>query len=391
MKIAVTICEYNPFHNGHKYSLDEIKKRTQADATICVMSGNFTERGDVAVMHKYDRARHALLAGADMVIELPAVFATANAEVFARGAVKICEYLNAERVLCFGVEGGDKEGLVATASYLLRESTEFKTLLKEELDGGVSFARARSNALKRLNPPGIDLGFTVSPNNILALEYAKAVIDGGFKTDLLPIERTGAGYKDTEPPKSDIFSASGIRTLLQSGKRRKTAKYLPDFVYADLPDEIPDVDDLVLYALLTASGDEIASLPDCSEGLENRIKALQKACFTRKELIEKLSTKRYTAPRLNRITLAALLKTDARFVAKCLKSDLYLKVLAVKKDRLDLLSTLQNKKAPFIMRKRDADELSGTAAACFRKDVFANEIFDLATKKSTNEYYTVIL
>ncbi len=391
MKIAVTICEYNPFHNGHKYSLDEIKKRADADAVICVMSGNFTERGDVAIMHKYDRARHAVLAGADMVIELPTVFATANAEIFARGAVKICESLSAERVLCFGVESGDKQGLIATASYLLRETAEFKSLLKEELDGGASFARARSNALKRLDPPGIDLGFTSSPNNILALEYAKAVIDGGYKTELLPITRTGAEYKETVCPKGDIFSASGIRELIASGKRKKAAKYVPDYVFADLPKTLPDVDELVLYALLAANGDELAELPDCSEGLENRIKAMLKSTFSRKELIEKLATKRYTEPRLNRITLSALLKIDARFTAKCLKSDLYLKVLAIKKGRLDLLSALSNKKTPFVMRKRDADGLSGTAAACFKKDVLANEIFDLATKKNTNEYYTVII
>lgn len=391
MKIAVTICEYNPFHNGHKYSLDEIKKNAGADAVICVMSGNFTERGDIAIMHKYDRARHAVLAGADMVIELPTVFATANAEIFARGAVKICETLNAERVLCFGVENGDKQGLIATASYLLRETAEFKALLKKELDVGASFARARSNALKRLDPPGVDLGFTASPNNILALEYAKAVIYGGYKIDLLPITRTGAEYKATTCPKGNIFSASGIRELIVSGKRKKAAKYVPDYVYADLPQTLPDVDELVLYALLAASGDKLAELPDCSEGLENRIKAMLKATFTRKELIEKLATKRYTEPRLNRITLSALLKIDARFTAKCLKNDLYLKVLAVKKDRLDLLSALSNKKTPFIMRKRDADGLSGTAAACFKKDVLANEIFDLATKKNTNEYYTVIV
>lgn len=389
MKIAVTICEYNPFHNGHAYSLEQIKKTSGADAVVCVMSGNFTERGEIAIMHKYVRAKHAVLAGADLVVELPTVFATAPAEIFAGGAVKIAESLSGERTLFFGIENGTKDGLIATASYLLRESSEFKALLKEELKTGASFARARYNALEKLNPPGIDLGFTTSPNNILALEYAKAVIERGYKTELSPILRMGAGYK-AEKPDGKFFSASGIRELLTTGKRRKAAKFMPKFVYNDLPDELVSVDDLVLYALLSTPKKDIAHIIDCTEGLENRIKAHVKDCFSRKELIDKLSTKRYTVPRLSRIMLATLLGIDEKLVSRCLKSDLYLKVLAIDKNKTDLLSALGGK-IPFVMRKRDADELSGVAAECFEKDVFANEIYNLAAKTKTNEFYSLLV
>lgn len=389
MKIAVTICEYNPFHNGHAYSLEQIKKTSGADAVVCVMSGNFTERGEIAIMHKYVRAKHAVLAGADLVVELPTVFATAPAEIFASGAVKIAESLSGERTLFFGIENGTKDGLIATASYLLRESSEFKTLLKEELKTGASFARARYNALEKLNPPGIDLGFTTSPNNILALEYAKAVIERGYKTELSPILRMGAGYK-AEKPDGKFFSASGIRELLTTGKKRKAAKFMPKFVYNDLPDELVSVDDFVLYALLSTPKKDIAHIIDCTEGLENRIKAHVKDCFTRKELIDKLSTKRYTVPRLSRIMLATLLGIDEKLVSRCSKSDLYLKVLAIDKNKTDLLSALGGK-IPFVMRKRDADELSGVAAECFEKDVFANEIYNLAAKTKTNEFYSLLV
>ena len=389
MKIAVTICEYNPFHNGHAYSLEQIKKTSGADAVVCVMSGNFTERGEIAIMHKYVRAKHAVLAGADLVVELPTVFATAPAEIFASGAVKIAESLSGERTLFFGIENGTKDGLIATASYLLRESSEFKTLLKEELKTGASFARARYNALEKLNPPGIDLGFTTSPNNILALEYAKAVIERGYKTELSPILRMGAGYK-AEKPDGKFFSASGIRELLTTGKKRKAAKFMPKFVYNDLPDELVSVDDLVLYALLSTPKKDIAHIIDCTEGLENRIKAHVKDCFTRKELIDKLSTKRYTVPRLSRIMLATLLGIDEKLVSRCLKSDLYLKILAIDKNKTDLLSALGGK-IPFVMRKRDADELSGVAAECFEKDVFANEIYNLTAKTKTNEFYSLLV
>ena len=350
------------------------------------MSGNFTERGDIAVMHKYTRARHAILAGADMVIELPTVFATAPAEIFAKGAVKIAECLNGERTLFFGIENGDKEGLIATADYLLRETAEFKAALKEELQAGVSFAKARYNALEKINPPGIDLGYTLSPNNILALEYTKAIIERGYKTDIEPIIRTGAGYK-ADKPKGIYYSASGIRQMIADGKYKKTAKFMPKFVFDDLPSVLPDVDKEILYALLSTPKKELADITDCSEGLENRIKALLKDCTSRTELINKLATKRYTVPRLSRITLAAMLKISNKFTEKCLKSDLYLKVLALRKDRADLLSELGGK-TPFIMRKSDADNLSSVARDCFEKDVFANDIYNIATKKKTNEYYT---
>lgn len=353
------------------------------------MSGNFTERGDIAVMHKYTRARHALLAGADMVIELPTVFATAPAEIFAKGAVKTAECLQGERTLYFGIESGNKEGLISAAQYLLNESAEFKAALKEELESGVSFAKARYNALEKINPNGIDLAYTVSPNNILGLEYTKAVIERGNKTDICPIIRTGAGYK-AEKPDGIYYSASGIRQTIADGKYKKTAKYMPNYVFDDLPKTLPSADREILYALLAMPKKELAGITDCSEGLENRIKALLKDCYTRKELIGKLSTKRYTVPRLSRITLSAMLGISAKFTEKCLKSDLYLKVLAIRKDRADLLKELGGK-TPFIMRKSDADDLSGTAAECFEKDVFANDIYNIATQKKTNEFYTVLL
>ena len=113
MKIGLTICEYNPFHNGHLYSISQIKEQLNPDATVVIMSGNFTQRGEIAVMHKYQRAKHAIMAGADIVIELPTVFATAPAEIFAKGAVKLLSSLKGEKHLCFGIESGDKAGLLA--------------------------------------------------------------------------------------------------------------------------------------------------------------------------------------------------------------------------------------------------------------------------------------
>lgn len=389
MKTAVTVCEYNPLHNGHVYSLNCIKRELSPDVTVVIMSGNFTERGEIAVLDKYARAKHAVLAGADVVIELPVVFATATAEIFAKGAVKTAEYLGGDRTLCFGTESGTKAGLIATATMLSGETREFKALLKAELNKGVSFAKARYDALEKMNIPGADLGFAATPNNILALEYTKAVIENGFKTDVLPLLRVGAGYNDLKP-EGNFHSARGIRELILSGNKKKIKKYVPEFVYEDLPDTLPNADDLIMFELLKADKKFLKSVTDCTEGLENRFKALQKDTFTRAELIKKMTTKRYTSARIARITLANALGITAAFTKKCLNEKLYLKVLAVKKDKLDCLSALA-KGAPLVMRKTDADDLPAFARECFEKDVFAVDTYNLATKRKTNEFYTQII
>ena len=389
MKIGLTICEYNPFHNGHLYSLSQIKKQLNPDATVVIMSGNFTQRGEIAVMHKYQRAKHAIMAGADLVIELPTVFATAPAEIFAKGAVKLLSSLNGEKHLCFGIESGDKAGLLATATALSSESKEFKGLVKQFLKDGVSLARAKQLALEKLNPPDIDLGFTLSPNNILALEYTKSIVEEGYSMDILPILRTGTGYKE-KSIKENIASAMGIRSLIEEGKIKKCKGLTPDYVFEDLPKTLPNADDAIMIALNKISKDELAEITDCTEGLENRIKAHLKDSFEREELIQKIATKRYTATRISRITLSALLGTTDAFMRKCLKSSLYLKVLAIREDKLDLLSSLAGS-LPFIMRKSDASRLSGTALKCFEHDVKANDIYNQITKTKTNEFETKII
>lgn len=389
MKIGITICEYNPFHNGHLYALEKIKQELSPDALIVIMSGNFTQRGEVAVMHKYTRAKHALLAGADMVVELPTVFSVAPAEIFAKGAVKTAQSLNGKKTLFFGTESGNKEGLISTATTLSNETKEFKVLLKEQLKTGVSFAKARYNALEKMNLPQTDLDLTLSPNNILGLEYTKAIIENKYDMDIYPIIRKGAGYKDKSPD-GNIFSANGIRELIATKKKKKTAKYIPSYVYSDLPDFLPDADDMILYSLLSSKNEELAKITDCSEGIENRIKALLKDNLSYNELLDKLVTKRYTAARMSRIMLCSLLKINSQFTQKCLKSTLYLKILAIKKSKLGILSELKNT-TPFILRKSDVLKLSKTATECFNKDVFANDLYNIITKQKTNEFNTLIL
>ena len=389
MKIGLTICEYNPFHNGHLYSINQIKKELNPDALIVIMSGNFTERGETAIMHKTNRATHAIKAGADMVIELPTVFATAPAEIFAKGAVKLLNELKGEKTLCFGVESASKSGLIATASALSNESSELKSLIKEYLKQGNSLAKARYLALEKLSPSGVDLNLTTSPNNILALEYTKAIIENNYDMDILPITRTGTGYKSLEV-KENICSAMAIRQFIIDGKKEECKNFVPAYVYENLPNEIPSCDHLQTYSLALKSKNELKQILDCTEGLENRIKSLLKDNLTKQELLENLCTKRYTSTRLSRIMLSSMLNITENFIRKCLNETLYLKVLAINKNSLSLLSTL-SKNTPFLFRKSDADTLNKTALECFEKDVFANDIYNQITNTKNNEHYTKIV
>ncbi len=385
----MTICEYNPLHNGHLYSLSQIKKQLNPDLVVLIMSGNFTQRGEIAVMNKYLRAKHAINAGADIVFELPTVFATAPAEIFAKGAVKLLGSLKGEKTLCFGVENADKSALISAATALSSESEEFKADVKKHLDDGLSLARAKQLALEK-TCKNLPSDFITKPNNILAVEYVKAIKEYGLDIDILPIERKGAGYKDKQT-QTEFYSAMGIRELIEKGEKEKCRNYLPPFVFEDLPDRLPSCDQSVMLSLISSNAKELAKIIDCTEGLENRIKRATKNCFSREALIGEVSTKRYTSTRISRITLSALLKIDKKLVLTSLNSNLYLKILAIKRESLESLCQIKGM-LPFVMRKSDENALMSKAAkSCFECDVRANDIYNQITKTKTNEYHTQII
>lgn len=390
MKICALIAEYNPLHNGHLKLIEHIKSEVGADKLIVVLSGCFCERGEAAVLDKYTRATHAVKAGADLVIELPAAFATANAEIFATGAVKIIKSLGAVDTVCFGVESGDANTYISAAKAMLNETKEFKQILKRELETGVSLAKAKFNTVKAMAIPELDESIISSPNNILALEYVKAMLKLNLKAEIAPYIRGG----DHNDPKlyKNVTSAQSIRLALESGERKKVKKTVPPYVYGDLPDFPPEWKKYVLAALITAKPEEIAKAVDCTEGLENRIKALLKDNAGYDELVEKVSTKRYTKARVRRILLANFLKITEDFTMQCLKNPLYIKVLAMRQDATDLLGIIKEKgSVPLITRKSDARALEKTALECFEKDATATDLYSLFTGKKYNEYYTVII
>ena len=390
MKICAVIAEYNPFHLGHLKHIDYIKNTLKADKVIVIMSGSFTQRGDIAVLDKFTRATHAINAGADMVVELPTVFATANAEIFAKGAIGIINSLGVVDQLCFGIESGKKEEYIELAKALNDESKEFKKALKEHLDKGVSLAKAKFLAVKDTYGKEFNEELINSPNNVLGLEYTKALLSLNSGIEICPMIR-GGDHNDTTLKKG-ITSATSIREILKTGKIKKLKKNVPPFVLKDLKEYPFDFEKICLSALVKEKSQNIAKILDCTEGLENRIKALVKDNMDLETLVEKISTKRYTKTRIRRILTSNLLSITEKFVLECLSSPLYAKVLAVKESEKDLISVLNhNSSTPLLMRKSDTDKLKKTAKDCFSKDTLATELYSLITNNKLNENNVVIV
>ncbi len=376
MKICAIICEYNPFHNGHLYQLQTAKKQSGADAVVCFMSGNFVQRGEGAIMDKFTRAKHAVSAGADAVIELPTVFATSNAELFAKGGIHLLSSIPAIQWLCFGAEKADTSAFLSAAKYVNDEPLDVSKKIKTLTHKGMSYAQARAEAFSDYIP----LEMLCSPNTILGVEYTRALLQKQSNVKILPIQRKGSGYNDTAL-QTGFSSASAIRKNLQ--KSETLVGYLPDFVWNDLPKQLEErLEYLEKYAILSAEKETIANVCDCTEGLEN---AFKKAATSREPLIKTLVSARYTASRIRRIALQNLLRIEKGFIRQCLQTPLYLRVLAAKKERTDVLSALSKSAFPLVVRAHDENVLSGAAKQCFETDIFAENIHRLLYDNQTQE------
>lgn len=326
MNVLGIVAEYNPFHNGHKYHLEKSRALCNADAVICVMSGNFIQRGEPAIVDKWARAEMALLNGIDLVIELPAVYAMSSAEYFASGAIKILDSIGIVNKLSFGSEAGDIQPLDTIAGVLVSEPDEYKTLLKNCLSKGLSFPAARESALAaylRLhNPHNIDIAKIIgSSNNILGIEYLKALKKHGSSIKPFTMERIANTY-NSEKIQGSISSATSIRKLIMSSLRPNDIstngslkEVLPyrafqilerEFLCGKGPVFANAFEAIILSKLRAMDLNDISKLPYITEGLENRIKSASENSGSLDELIENISTKRYTRTRIQRCLFSIL-------------------------------------------------------------------------------------
>lgn len=360
MKIAAVICEFNPFHNGHKYLIDTVKSK-HADCVIAIMSGNFVQRGDVSIIDKFERTKAALQNGCDLVVELPTVFALSSAERFAKGGVQIADALGAD-ILCFGAENDDTDKLIELTDIF--ESDDFNTKVKDYLSNGEYYPKAVSLAVKELYSQEY-AEILNGANNTLAIEYIKALKNTSISP--VAIKRNGTDH-DSDIVTQDIASATYIRKLIQENEEYRRLTKMDVEYFTD----IKKLETAILYKLRTMTKEELENLPDVSEGLHNRIYECCRNSNFIKELYDNLKTKRYTLARLRRIVMCALLGISKQIQQSNVE---YVRILGMNDKGSKLLSRC---KLPLVCKyPQDYNKLSENGKAMFDIDVKATDIFSL--------------
>lgn len=334
MRIAGIIAEYNPFHNGHAWHIARTRE-AGCDAVIVCMDGHFTQRGEPAVLSKWDRARMALSCGADVVFELPTLFAVRTADAFARGGVDILSGLGVD-VLSFGSEIADMDLLQTIAALRGDEPEGVSAAIARKLEAGMSHARAWGEAVgEYLGVPAETLN---RPNAVLAVEYLRALKDSVSPVRPLAIPRQG-DYHDEAL--GAFASASAIRAAFARGEGAGALAAIPEAARPwARPDALHPMDDMLLYRLRRMKPEALAALPDVGEGLEYRLHRLCREAPGREALLDELKCKRYTRARLSRILTHGLIGID-RAALEAVPGPTYARLIGMRRDAAPLLRELK--------------------------------------------------
>lgn len=360
MNITGIITEYNPFHNGHLYHLSTAKKVTNCDAIVCIMSGNFVQRGEPAIIDKWKRAEMALLNGVDLIIELPTFYAVSSAEFFAKGAINILDRLGVVNNIFFGSECGDIDLLYKIARILTNEPEDLKLKIKENLKSGVTYAKAREKALiDILNEDSLSEVLSNS-NNILGIEYIKALLKSNSNIKPLTMKRTGSKYNDKEL--STIFSsATSIRENIKKGFNLNSLEpYMPspslEMLKSLANNNYPFIFEenmysYIKYRLLT-NCINFNNLFEVKEGIDNKfIKEIYNSS-SYEDLVLKAKSKRYTYTKISRLLSQLFFSLDNYNFNELLQDDnLYARVLGFNDKGRQILKEMKKKSSIPIITK----------------------------------------
>lgn len=360
MNITGIITEYNPFHNGHKFHLEESKKQTKSDGTICIMSGNFVQRGGPAIIDKWKRTEMALSNGVDLIIELPTFYAVSSAEFFAKGAVSILNSLNIVNNLFFGSEIGDAKALSEIAKVLVSEDKRFQNILKENLSLGLTFAKAREKSLiEYLNSSEIN-NIITSSNNILGIEYIKAILKLNSSINPVALKREGSNYNDKSLSQT-FSSATSIREVLKNTSNIEDLKNIIPLESYEVFSKLQEQDyrftfeeemfKYIKYKIQTNCVN-FNNLYEVTEGLDNKIIKEISSSNSLHEFILKIKSKRYTYSKISRILTHIYLcldNDDFKDIAN--ENNLYVRVLGFNKTGREILSLIKaNSSIPLITK-----------------------------------------
>lgn len=389
MKIAGIVAEYNPFHKGHAHHIERTRARgngCEATHVVAVMSGNFVQRGEPALLPKMRRVQAALNGGVDLVLELPVPWALSSAERFADGAVSILHALGCVDVLSFGSECGDIAALERVVDAL--ESPRFGALLRYRMEGGNPFPEARQKAVQEL--AGIkSAALLESANNTLGIEYLKALRRLHSPIQPYTVPRFGAAH-DSVHPVGDMASASYVRLLVQGDRLMSAAPYMPVSSSAILseavrsgqcPARIERLERALLCTLRRLSRADWAALPDIAEGLENRLYTAARQATGYEELVDAVKTRRYTRTRIQRLLWNAFLGITAEWQTK---SPPYIRVLGMNDRGAEILTAARHARAaqaaplPLLSRAAQIEQMDDEAQRVFALECLASDLYALA-------------
>lgn len=415
MKIVGLITEYNPFHNGHQYHIEKAKEVTGADTAIVIMSGDYVQRGTPAIMPKYLRAEMALKCGAGAVFELPVCYSTGSAELFALGAISFLDRLGIVDSICFGSECNNLDGMKAIADFLCEEPRNYKEMLQAKLREGLSFPAARQAALGAVMEDSDYALILNDPNNILGVEYLKALRKLSSPIRPSTIRRQESDYHDTQL-RSSYSSASAIRSLLSYSSSAISTRFEGGTfdnvhfsnILNELEDQVPssclellkdyhhvmypvyqnDFSLIMRYKLLNKNADDLTRYMDVSAELANRISNQMNNFFNYKQFCELLKTKEITQVRINRALLHILLGIKKNTVESYINGGYhyYARLLGVRKDREKILGSItKNGTLPLLTSLYDTDSVPDIGRRMLYHDILASNLYKSVI---TNKYKT---
>lgn len=384
MKNIAIISEYNPFHNGHKFQIEKTRQIIDNSCNvICIMSGNFVQRGDLSIYDKHTRANMAILGGADLVIELPLPYALASAEYFAKGSVSLLNKLNLVDYLCFGSECGDIDILCKIANTVT--SDDFSSTLKKHIKTGISYPRALDLALEEINSNFNEI--VKNPNNTLGIEYIKALIS--LNSSIKPMTITRKNVEHHSEFENDGFaSASYIRQNINQDISHLLPSLSANIIENLTPNNIVTIENSILSYLKRKDVDFFTKINDVTEGLEHKIVKALKTATTLDELYIQIKSKRYTLSRIRRIVLNSYLEITKYYLQI---EPQYVKVLAFNDNGRKIIKQLKETcELPVIIKPNGNYNLNEYGRKLFDLDCLATDLYsmsyaDIKMRTSSNE------
>lgn len=393
MKVLGIIAEYNPMHTGHIYHISKAKEITGCDTVIVIMSGSFTQQGNIAIINKFERAKQAIQNGADLVIEIPSAFASSDAGNFAYKSVSILNDLNVDAI-CFGAETDNIERLKLISETLILKDKEIWNEIKNELKKGISFAKARNNALNKfLNEE--DINIILSPNNILALEYLKSL--KVLNSNIIPFAIHRESNFNSHILENCYTSSTSIRKALENKcNLNDIQKYIPENVSKYLKNNKiifnNDFFEILKYKIISMNENDLKEINGISEGIENKLKKEICDSYSYDEFLFKIKSKRYELSRIKRILVNILLnisKDDFNLLKE--NNSNYAHILAFNHDKKDLLSHISNtSNIPVIssLNNKTLSYLNKYQKLSLDIDIYASNIYSMLINQKINKDYT---